>query len=71
MFQLRSHTALGMVYLCTQMLFYPLSSSASQWHLLLLFQQLDSVCVADGVMVYVSFNVLVCVTLVFAHTRFS
>lgn len=67
MFQLRSHSAPGMVYLCTQMLFYPRSSSASQWHLLLLFQRLDSVCVADGALVCF----LVGVTLVFAHTGFS
>lgn len=45
MFQLWSHSALGLVYLCTQTLFYLLSSTASQWHLLLVFQQLEfSVC---------------------------
>lgn len=45
MFQLWSHSALGLVYLCAQTLFYPLSSSASQWHLLMVFQQLKfSVC---------------------------
>lgn len=56
MFQLWSHSAPGLVYLCTQTLFYPLSSTASQWHLLLVFQQLEfGVCEADGALMYVFF----------------